>query len=134
MTKYAGILLFDEAEDAIAGWENQLGYRGYIEVWKHAKTGDVLTMDVDEDAEPVNENGEPDPLGEPIWFIMLEDKDANHITYLNYTNTFDEVDTIAKKWMAAHPDGIDWKKWVKVEIPDEWIEEMRRENQCGMNM
>lgn len=34
MTVYKGMLLFDIPEPSINDWENQLDYRGMMEVWK----------------------------------------------------------------------------------------------------
>lgn len=54
MTINHGMLLFDSPETAINGWENQLGYRGYIEVWR--KGAQEIIIEVDEDHEPSDFN------------------------------------------------------------------------------
>jgi hypothetical protein len=110
MTVYRGLLLFDYPETAIGLWENQLGYRGYMEVWKHKETNDLVVMDVDEDSSPEDEDGNPDDLGSPIWEIRLESGDNKIIDYPCISGRFSQVDKWAKEWMAAHPKGMPRKE------------------------
>jgi len=99
MTVYAGLLLFDIAEPAIGHWENQLDYRGYIEVWKHAITGDRLTIDVIEDEKPDPETDET------TWEIYVDSETCTE--YLPHYGNFSKVDVQAKQWMLEHPNGLE---------------------------
>lgn len=95
MTVFKGMLLFDVPEPAIGKWENQLGYRGMLEVWKHSKTGDCVVLEPYEDA--------PE---ECIWEFWIHDKDSYNCESIS-SGAFDQVDKEAKEWMRKHLEG--WK-------------------------
>jgi len=90
MTKFKGVLLFDMPEPAIGDWENQLGYRGMIEVWKHKKTGDELIIE---------------PCDEGYTEVLIHNKDHTKMDSLNAFDTDQEADDFAKKWMREHLEG-----------------------------
>jgi len=94
MTLFKGMLLFDVAEPAIGKWENQLGYRGMLEVWIHDETGDTITLEPNEDAT------------EEEWECWIHDKESEQWDSLGW-GTFKQVDKLAKQWMEKHPNG--WK-------------------------
>jgi nuclear transport factor 2 (NTF2) superfamily protein len=69
-------------------WENQLGYRGIIEVWELKGTKVALHIDVDEDVED-----------EGCWFVTFETETINRdIGY----GTFAQCDTLAKEFMRTY--------------------------------
>lgn len=84
MTIFKGMLLFDIAEDSINGWENQLGYRGMMEVWK--KGDKTIYIDLDEDT------------GE--WYSWLDNGTDGY--NLDFYGTFDEVDKMTKGYMEVN--------------------------------
>ncbi len=88
MTLYHGILLFDVAEDPIGSWENQLGYRGVMEVWKAGDS--TLQIEADEDSG-----------GEEVW---VHDEEGNHDS-LGIFPTSDQDDAAAKAFMRENPEG-----------------------------
>ena len=53
-TKFSGVGLFDVGNN-VGSWEGQTGYRGMIDVWKHKKTGDEVTVEPFEDCEGYDE-------------------------------------------------------------------------------
>jgi hypothetical protein len=88
MTLFAGMLLFDIAEPAIGPWENQLGYRGMIEMWRKAGTQQFVCL-------------EPDDCGkEDCWEAWWGDDETGSWELLAF-GTFDKVDKAAKKWMKG---------------------------------
>lgn len=97
MTIFHGMLLFDIAETSINGWENQLGYRGYYEVWRNF-LGEEMWMEVDEDT-PIDEDGNV------TWVLLYQQYDRHgDIVYweaLHY-GTFREVDNYAKELMRKY--------------------------------
>jgi hypothetical protein len=78
------MLLFDIAEPAIGPWENQLGYRGMIEMWRKSGTQQFVCM-------------EPCECGED-WEAWLGDDETGNSESLAF-GTFDEVDKASKDWM-----------------------------------
>lgn len=94
MTVFKGMLLFDIAEPAIGKWENQLGYRGMIEVWRHAETGDEVVLEPDEDSSEE----------ENIWEFIVQNNENGDFDYIS-SGTFAQVDKAAKAWMKEHPEG-----------------------------
>ena len=88
MTVSNGVLLFDTAEEPINGWENQLGYRGYIEVWE--KENKRIEIDIDEDSSE----------DEPVWEVLL--CDDNGVNLIDYGYGFEEADKIAKEYMREN--------------------------------
>jgi hypothetical protein len=90
MTIYQGRLLFDTPEPTINNWENQLGYRGYIEVWKRGEQ--TLTMDCDDDVDP--------DVGS--WEVRVDDWPGEGQTEYIAFGTFAECDKAAKEWMSEN--------------------------------
>jgi hypothetical protein len=87
MTVYKGMLLFDIAEPSINGWENQLGYRGYIEVWKRGDWEIVIEPDEDEDEGYIN--------------VYLQNPKTGNVNLIGggYGN---EADKFAKEYMRKN--------------------------------
>lgn len=98
MTKAHGTLLFDAPEDAIGKWENQLGYRGYIEVWKLKGSDWEIQVEPDEDS---------DQEGDCLVYLQ-NPKTGNQTTL--YAGT--KADSAAKGYMKKYPQGppTDWAK------------------------
>lgn len=99
MTIFKGVLLFDIAEPTIGDWENQLGYRGMMEVWKHKKTGDTITI------EPYEDCTEHDPDECQCHEIWIADDKNGQYDSIGIYNTFEEADQETKKWMREHLEG-----------------------------
>jgi len=97
MTLFKGMLLFDIAEEPIGNWENQLGYRGMMEVWKHNKTEDTIIIESYEDCKEHGENCEC----QEVW---MHDKNGKLDT-LGFYDTFEEADQEAKQFMKENPKG-----------------------------
>ena len=87
MTIFRGMLLFDMPEPAINGWENQLGYRGYVEVWE--KGEERITLEPDEDH-----------CEDDFWEVVFDN--GNIVEIIGVGNGFEEADQIAKEYMASH--------------------------------
>lgn len=87
MTRFRGLLLFDVAERAIGPWENQLGYRGMMEVWKKRGTALVVTI------QP-HESSEDDEEWE-AWWGDENTGDSESIAF----GTFEYCEDEAKEWM-----------------------------------
>lgn len=88
MTIFKGMLLFDMAEPTINGWENQLGYRGMIEVWK--KGGQTIIIQPDEDC----------PEDEDVWEVIWETEEIWEC--IDYGYGFDDADAKAKEYMREN--------------------------------
>lgn len=86
MTKYKGMLLFDIAEEPINGWENQLGYRGMMEVWKKGKDEVVIELE--------------DGTDEESWEVRIETPD--NFDSIGFGNTEEEATKIAVEYMKTH--------------------------------
>jgi nuclear transport factor 2 (NTF2) superfamily protein len=84
MTVYGGMLLFDIAEEPINDWENQLGYRGYMEVWKRGE--EEIKVEMDEDS--------------GVWEVIYEND--NIWEMIDCHEDFDEADKIAKAYMKEN--------------------------------
>lgn len=93
MTLFRGMLLFDIAEPPIGDWENQLGYRGMMEVWKLKDTDYVLTISAYEDSD------------EPCDEVWIANDSTGYWESLFFGST-EDCNTFAKKWMNEHPKGV----------------------------
>ena len=72
------------------GWilvENQLGYRGYIEVWLKDDKRIVI---------------EPDEETECCWQAWLENDKTGYYDLIAYGDDFDQADREVKEWMKGH--------------------------------
>lgn len=98
MTLFKGILLFDIAEKPIGKWENQLGYRGMMEIWKH-ENGDRIIIEVFEHDTEEHLSGKCEC--HEVW---MHDKKGNLDT-LGVWSSFEESDRNAKAFMKENPDG-----------------------------
>ena len=101
MTKFHGILLFDVIEEPIGRWENQLGYRGMMEVWKVDKRN-VLTI------EPLDDwcaNCEEEGRDCECWEIWIADDEQGVFDTLGVYPSFEVADTKAKQIMTEFPNG-----------------------------
>jgi len=99
MTIFKGLLLFDIAEQPIGEWENQLGYRGMMEVWKHKTTGDTIIIEAYEDCTIHDPN---ECTCEEVW---MHDKNGN-VDILGVYDDFETADKEAKKLMRENPKGV----------------------------
>ncbi len=88
MTVFAGVLLFDIAEESIGKWENELGWRGMREVWRNGDR--TLNIDVDDDG------------GENAWELWLANDATGYSESISW-GTFAECDRDAKEYMRANP-------------------------------
>ncbi len=84
MTLFKGILLFDIAEDPINGWENQLGYRGMMEVWRKGNREVVI--------EPCEDGDKWE-----VWVRATDD--SGYWDSIGFESDFDKADKLAKEWM-----------------------------------
>lgn len=100
MTVFKGVLLFDIAEPCIGKWENQLGYRGYIEVWqlKGTKQQVIIEPYKDEDSQ------EPDYEGE--WHVFRQDEDTGFWDTIGFYATEEQADKAAKDYMRQNSKGV----------------------------
>jgi len=100
MTLFKGVLLFDIAEAPIGNWENQLGYRGMMEVWKHKETGEEIVIELYEDC---TEHSSDECECHEIW--MRDNKRGISDSHGVY-DTFEEADREAKKFMRENQKGV----------------------------
>jgi len=90
---------FEIEEDSIGDWENQLGYRGVMEVWKHKVTKEEIVIESYEDCTRHDPN---EYTCEEVW---LHDENGN-VDTLGVYNDFEEADREAKRFMRENPKGI----------------------------
>jgi len=100
MTLFKGLFLIDIAEEPIGNWENQLGYRGMMEVWKHKETGEEVVIEVFEDC------SEHDPDECECHEVWLRCNKTGNCDTLGVYNSFDEADIEAKKFMRENQKGV----------------------------
>lgn len=100
MTKFKGLLLFDIAENPIGQWENQLGYRGMMEVWKHSETKHVVTIQPWDDI--CETHGDKECT---CWEVWIADDKTGNWDCLGIWENFELADQKAKEWMGENSEG-----------------------------
>ena len=92
MTLFHGLLLFDIAEPSIGNWEEQLGYRGAIDVWKNKETGKTLIIESYEDCEEHDIN---ECECQEVW---IHDEEGN-VEDIRIHDSYEKAKEEAKKQM-----------------------------------
>ena len=100
MTIFKGLFLFDIAEPSIGQWENQLGYRGMMEVWKIQETQDFVCIEPWDDICERHRDQEC-----TCWEAWLGNDKTGDCDTLGIWESFDKADQEAKKWMNENPNG-----------------------------
>lgn len=99
----------------IGDWENQVGYRGYIEVWKNQVSNQEIVIEpfddiIDEDMEDHLRNClgySPDKSGEwDLWLVDTFDHKTGFAGSLGIFDGFEEADKRAKQFMKDNPNGF----------------------------
>ena len=92
MSLFNGVLLFDIADEPIGKWEENLGYRGVIDVWEIKEKDMTLTVQNAENIE--NE------MEQEVWVC-----DPDSWETIGWYDTYEEAMKEAKKWMKENPEG-----------------------------
>lgn len=83
MTINKGLFLFDFPEPTINAWENQLGYRGMLEVWQRG-SDEIRIIPCDDSSD---------------WEVLFEN---DRIWEFIGVGSFEQADAIAKEYMQSH--------------------------------
>lgn len=108
MSKYKEMLLFDVADEHIGGWQEDLGYRGMMDMWKfHDEngkyTGDFICIEPYDDVCSHCEELGKECECEEVW--VGNDKTGFHDT-IDMFETYEKAIAFAKEFMKANPKGF----------------------------
>ena len=89
MSLFRGMLLFDVADKPIGSWEEDLGFRGMIDVWRHKEKG--WTLYVQNSENPDNETEQE------IWIDYGDEYES-----IAWASDLDLALVEAKEWMSEN--------------------------------
>jgi hypothetical protein len=105
MSKYHGMLLFDIADEPIGGWEENLGYRGMVDIWDFYKdgkrTGMWLMVEALDDCDICEEEGKECECHE----VCVFDDNTGNVDTLTVEDTYEKAMEFAKTWMKENENG-----------------------------